>query len=416
MNLSLSKNKFEISHQLKDPLFINSFFIILTSISGAGFGFIFWILAAKLSSAKDVGIATALISSMTLLILISKLGLDFSIIRFCPTSDKSKIFSTSIIITTLVSLIFGVIFIAGVDIFSPELHLLISPQNTLLFLIFLAANSITQLTANSFVAIRKAGFQFIQSIIVGSRIIFLFPLITLGAMGLFDAIGISAVIAVVVTLILLVKSGIKPVPVIDRKFLNESFHFSVGNYIYSLFMAGPNMIMPVMVLNMLGAEQAAYFYIAFAIASLLFMVPIAISMSLFVEGSYGEELKKTVINSLFAIFAVLVPAAIALYFGGEWVLGITGKDYAIGGLQVLRVMVIASLFMGVNQVYFAIKRIQKDISGVVVLSGVISGLLIGLGYVFMAMFGIVGVGYAWLVGNGIGSLFVGLMVWREKWI
>jgi O-antigen/teichoic acid export membrane protein len=167
---------------------------------------------------------------------------------------------------------------------------------------------------------------------------------------------------------------------------------------------------------MLGAEQAAYFYIAFAIASLLFMVPIAISMSLFVEGSYGEELKKTVINSLFAIFAVLVPAAIALYFGGEWVLGITGKDYAIGGLQVLRVMVIASLFMGVNQVYFAIKRIQKDISGVVVLSGVISGLLIGLGYVFMAMFGIVGVGYAWLVGNGIGSLFVGLMVWREKWI
>jgi hypothetical protein len=32
------------------------------------------------------------------------------------------------------------------------------------------------------------------------------------------------------------------------------------------------------------------------------------------------------------------------------------------------------------------------------------------------MFGIVGVGYAWLVGNGIGSLFVGLMVWREKWI
>lgn len=416
MNLYLSKNKYKISSHLKDPLFKNSFFIILTSISGAGFGFIFWMLAAKLSSAEDVGIATALISSMTLIILISKFGLDFSIIRFCPTSDKSRIFSTSIIVTTIFSLIFGLVFITGVDIFSPGLYLLKSPQNIALFLISLAANSIAQLTANSFIAIRKAGCQFIQSIIVGSRVIFLFPLVTFGAMGIFNAIGISAVLAVAVTLFLLMKSGVRPVPVIDRSFLNESFNFSAGNYLYSLFMAGPNMIMPIMVLNMLGAEQAAYFYIAFAIASLLFTVPIAISMSLFVEGSYGKELKKTVIKSLFATFAVLLPAAVALYFGGAWVLGITGKDYAIGGLEVLRVMVVSSLFMGVNQVYFAIKRIQKDLSSVIVLSGIISGLLIGLGYIFMPIFGVIGVGYAWIVGNGIGSICVGIMAWKEKWI
>lgn len=416
MSLYVPKNRSEISHHLRDPLFKNSFFIILTSISGAGFGFIFWILAAKLSSAEEVGIATALISSMTLLILISKLGLDFSIIRFCPTNNKSRIFNTSIIITTLVSLILGVVFIAGVDIFSPELHILRSPLNTILFLVSLTANSITQLTANSFVAIRKAGFQFIQSLVVGSRIIFVFPLVTLGAMGIFNAIGISAVLTVAITFILLVKSGVKPVLVIDRNFLNESFHFSIENYLYSLFMAGPNMVMPVMVLNILGAEQAAYFYIAFAIASLLFMVPIAVSMSLFVEGSYGEDLKKIVIKSLFAIFAVLLPAAGALYIGGEWILGITGKNYAVGGLEVLRVMVIASLFMGVNQVYFAIKRIQKDMHGVVVLSGVLSGLLIALSYLFMSVFGIIGVGYAWLIGNGIVSICVGIVAWRERWI
>ena len=49
------------------------------------------------------------------------------------------------------------------------------------------------------------------------------------------------------------------------------------------------MILPIMVLNVLGAEQAAYYYIAYAIAALLFMIPSAISMSLFVEGSHGEE-------------------------------------------------------------------------------------------------------------------------------
>ena len=38
---------------LNDPLYKNSFFIMLTSISNAGFGFIFWMLAAKQISQGD---------------------------------------------------------------------------------------------------------------------------------------------------------------------------------------------------------------------------------------------------------------------------------------------------------------------------------------------------------------------------
>ena len=43
-------------------------------------------------------------------------------------------------------------------------------------------------------------------------------------------------------------------------------------------------------------------------------------------------------------------------------------------------MVVASLFVGVNRVYFAIKRVQKDVKGIVVLNGVIFGLLVGAGF------------------------------------
>ncbi|KCZ72194.1 hypothetical protein ANME2D_01598 [Candidatus Methanoperedens nitroreducens] len=34
----------------------------------------------------------------------------------------------------------------------------------------------------------------------------------------------------------------------------------------------------------------------------------------------------------------------------------------------------------------------------------------------MLWFGIAGVGYAWLVGYGIGGAGVGVMVWREGWV
>ena len=165
MKIAIPKTRAEIQYHLRDPLLKNSIFIMLTAISGSGFGFIFWMLAAKFYPAEDVGIATALISSMALLVLLSRFGLDASIIRFFPGADKSRIFSTSAIITTFFAVIFGAVFIAGVDILSPELHLLKSPRNAALFLIFLAASSVTALTGISFIAIRKAAFQFLQSII-----------------------------------------------------------------------------------------------------------------------------------------------------------------------------------------------------------------------------------------------------------
>ena len=82
-----------------------------------------------------------------------------------------------------------------------------------------------------------------------------------------------------------------------------------------------------------------------------------------------------------------------------WVLGVVGAEYAAGGAGVLRVMVVASLFVGGNSVYFAIKRVQKDVKGIVVLNGVIFASLVGLGYLFMTMFGVVGV---WLMCGGGG--------------
>jgi O-antigen/teichoic acid export membrane protein len=416
MKITIPKTSEEILYHLRDPLFRNSLLLMLSAVSGAGFGFIFWMLAAKLCSPQDVGIATALISSMALLVLISRFGLDASIIRFFPNNDKSRIFSTSLLLTTSFAVLFGVIFIAGVDIFSPELSLLKSPQNATLFLIFLAANSAAVLTAVSFVAIRKAEFQFLQSIVVGSRVLALIPLIPLGAIGIFGAVGASFVLAGLLALVLLARSGVRPNFVIDRRFLGTAFHFSVGNYLADLFMIAPNMILPIMVLNTLGAEPAAYYYIAYAIASLLFMIPVAIGTSLFVEGSHGEALKRGVVKSLVAIFSLLVPAVAFLYTCGGWVLGMVGANYAAGGVEVLRAMVVASLFVGVNQVYFAIKRVQRDVTGIVVLSGVIFGLLVGFGYLFMGMYGVVGLGYAWVVGSGVGAAVVVVEVWREGWV
>ena len=96
-------------------------------------------------------------------------------------------------------------------------------------------------------------------------------------------------------------------------------------------MTVPNTLLPIMILNMHLVEQAAYYYIVFGIVSLLFMIPESISTSLFVEGSNGQSLKKTVIQSLVIIFLLLTPIALFFYLYGSLILGFIGQDYVAGG-------------------------------------------------------------------------------------
>lgn len=396
----------DFHYWFKDPLYLNSFYILLTYASSALFGFIFWIIAARMYTPKEVGIATVLISSMSLIVLLSKIGLDFSIIRYFPTSDKSMVYNTSIAVTTFFSLIFGLIFILGVDVFSPELKTIYNLESVGFFLLFLVVNSVTNLAGIAFVALRRSKYYFIQNLFVGSRIFFLFPLAFLGAFGIFGSAGISFIIASIFSFLILGKLGINQSVSVDKEYLANSFHFSLGNYLVGISQTAPNLILPIMVLNILGADAAAYYYIAFSVAFVLFIVPNAISTSLFVEGSNGEALRSNTIKSSIAIYALLIPAVIVLYFFGDVVLGFIGKAYSENGFELLRIMIFTSLVLPIVYVYSAVKRVQNKVRELVLLNGFIFVSLITLAYICMINYGINGIGYAWVLSYILGVLLI----------
>jgi O-antigen/teichoic acid export membrane protein len=82
-----------------------------TSIFNAGCGFFFWMIAARLYTVEQVGVATALISALGLVVLFSRLGFDYSIIRFFSSEDQGSIIGTSLVMTTGACLLTGVIYI-----------------------------------------------------------------------------------------------------------------------------------------------------------------------------------------------------------------------------------------------------------------------------------------------------------------
>ena len=413
MAVALPKNFSEVRQQFQEPLIRNSFFIMASSFVAAGFGFFFWMIAARLYSQADVGIATALMSSMGLLILISRLGLDQSVIRFFPTRDKNKVLGTALLVPTAAALGAGLAFIAAVDVVSPELTIVrtIAP----LYLAILGAYSITWVLEGAFNALRKSEHYFTLNLIYGSRILFLFPLVFLGATGIFSAFGLSFIIGLAFALVLLSRCSIRPELGVDRAFLREAWQFSAGAYVAGILMSASNMVIPIMVLHVLGAESTANYYITYAIVSILFMIPYAFTTSLFVEGSHGGEMKKSVLRTLASMFALLIPAIIGLSLFGEPILNLIGKDY-VEGMALLRVLAASALFVSLCQTFISIAKVRNDIRSLMIVSGFISVALLGLGYTMMNRFGLIGMGYAWFGTYAAGTVLIGVILKKKGWI
>jgi|WetSurMetagenome_2_1015567.scaffolds.fasta_scaffold00286_20 O-antigen/teichoic acid export membrane protein len=389
---------------LNEPLFRNTLLITLTSILSAGNGLVFWLFTAKLYTSNDVGIATTLVSSAALVVLLSRVGLDFSLIRFFSERDKSKVFSTAMIITTVLSISLSLIFISRAGIWFSNLRSL-RPEIIILYLLLVIANSFISITSLSFVALNRSDLYLKQNVFLTLRIVAAYFLHFLGYIGILCAMSISTAIAAVLSVELMRKLEIPFSFSMDRVFLAKSLSFSIGNYASNMFLIAPNYILPIMIFNELGAIDAAQYYIPFTIASSMFMVINSVSTCLFVEGSHGCALRQLVWRSLSITYFLIIPSGSFLYLSGGWILRILGNDYVFG-LGIMQNIIIAALFAAVVYIYFSILRIKKNINKLITFSGLHFLLLIGLSYFLMKEFGASGVGYAWIISYGLMTLII----------
>lgn len=399
---------FNKRESFQDTLYRNSFLMMLTYFFVTGIGFAFWMLAARVYNIEDVGIASALISSVSLLVIISKFGLDYSLIRFFSIMDKTVVFNTSIITSSLISSLFGFTFVyieynISSSIFNGNI------LRILIYIIFLIANILIIMIGNTFIAMRRAEYNAFLNLIMGSRLLILIAFTAFGAFGIFGSIGLSLLISSIVGLFILSRFGIKLTGTIDREFLRESFAFSAPNYLIDISMNAPSQILPIIVIATLGAKENANYYIVYSIVSFLLMIPASISTSLMVEGCYGANLNKAAKKSLALSFLLLIPIITFIYIFGDSILYNINKDY-LEGSEFLRIMILTGLFTTITYIYFSIKRVQNDLKGPLLISGLILLIVIGTSQPLMRYYGLVGVGYAWLAAYGASLAVLGIMI------
>jgi len=264
-------------------------------------------------------------------------------------------------------------------------------------------STLTALCGASLIAIRRSDLFFMQGVMSVLRLIFVVYLLSFGVLGIILAQCLPLVIAAIVSGLLLIRSGVGLNFRIDRYFLRSSLSFSASNYLAGLLNMAPALILPILVLNRLGAEQAAYYYISFSICSVLFVIPAAIGTSLFAEGVNSGHLKDGLFKSVLMILFFLVPLVIVIFVSGDKLLTLFGNRY-IAGFDLLKTMSLSSFPVAVCSMYISLERIKGKNRNIISISALICLTLIAANFILIGRIGLIGVGYSWLFSYCICSL------------
>jgi O-antigen/teichoic acid export membrane protein len=413
MDLWVPKNLGELKQHLRDPLFKNAYFLMANTLLSAIIGFFFWVLAARFYSPSEVGLGSALLSASGFLAMLSILGFDVGLIRFLPSEgDKSGLINSCFMIAASIALLLSIIFLFGLGIWSPALIILRDNfYFSVAFIVFTIFSLLSSLQASVFIAFRAAEYIFIRNFAIAFKIAVLPLLLALGAFGVYSAASLASILVFSfgIALTLRVYSTYKFFPVVRRNIVNDIMHYSLGNYVANLLGGLPSAILPLLVVNVLSAEMNAYFYIAWAVSSLLLVIPSATSTSLFAEGSFEfDRLKVNLTRALKFTFILLTLGIIALFLFGKYILlFLFGLEY-INSFGVLLILALGSIPFAVNSLYVAIKRVEREIKSLILVLGGIAIITLMLSYMLIYSLGIIGVGVAWVVGNGVVASVVSL--------
>ena len=408
---------------IRVPLYSNALFLMGAGVFSSLIGFVFWLVAARFYPDEAVGLASALISAMGLAVSFSKLGLEQGLVRFLKrhSEDSKAIINTVFTVGLLASVTAALIFIAGLDLWSPALLFIReNPLYLCAFVFFCAVSSLNTFSDHSFIASRRSGFVVASGLIFGILKVILAIVLAsfLTSFSIFASWGIGMTAALIISIFIflpIAQRGYRFAITIKKKVLSEMLGYSFANYLSVLLWGAPGLIFPLMVVNLLGAESNAYFYIGWAVSNVIVMIPQSVTTSLLAEGSYDEaNLKTHILRSLKIIFLLLVPAVVAVLLLADKLLWLFGTQYSASATELVRIMTLAVLPLAVNILYLNIKRVQKDLKMIVGMPAFIAVISIVLALILLPRIGFNGVGIAWLAAQACCAVVI-VVNWLWRW-
>lgn len=174
-------------------------------------------------------------------------------------------------------------------------------------------------------------------------------------------------------------------------------------------------VLSVLVTVRLSSGDNAYFYTTWMMAGIFLIIAPAVSLSLFAEGVHDpHDLRMKARSALAIIGVILVPGALAVLVMGGTMLSAFGTAYEHHAVGLLQIVLFASFPDAITNVYLAVLRVRGRLGAAAGLSMGMGVGTVGLSWALLPSLGISAVGWAFLMMQLGGCLFVILDLRRRS--
>jgi O-antigen/teichoic acid export membrane protein len=393
---------------------------MLNTVVTSGLGLIYWWLAARIYSTYDYGWNSAIIPTMTLISSLAQLNMSSALTRFLPVAGRSAgrflsvAYGLSVVATGFLA--FGFL---GIDAASPTGKVAQSQPSAFLLWFVVASMlwSVFALQDYALAGLRASVWVFLENAAFGLlKIILLIVLFPITApYGIFLSWTLPIILTIVPVNWLIARrllparpTASAPAPLTVRAVSG----FIVMDYIGAIFWLLSTMLLPILVLNLAGAEAAGYFYTAWVIGYALDLVAASMSTSLTVEGAHDQSQFAAVSRkALIRMAQLLIPVVALVVIFAPLILSFWGERFAVHSSDLLRWLALGALPRIVIVIYHSRQRVWNKTGQLALVQALTCTLVIGLSVALIPTQGIAGVGIAWFVAQSLTALIAGVLLW-----
>ncbi|MFF3397816.1 lipopolysaccharide biosynthesis protein [Streptomyces sp. NPDC002659] len=403
----------------KDHLLRTGHVLTFNSVVTAALGAGYWALAARWYDTGAVGRNYSAVSAMMLLAGVGQLNLTNVLLRFVPTAGErtrplvSKAYLAACVFTA---------FLAGMFLLllpqiSPGLLFLREPLLGGCFVLATAAYAVFVIQDGVLTGLRRPEW------VVWENAVFAVGKIVL--VGVLAAVAKSTGILLSWALALVLAISLTNGFLYARAFPRHAGSpaderadpsrptpkYIMADYVAALFWLAATALLPILVLNRLGPDQAAYFSLAWLAGFSLYQLNTSMGESLIVEAANDPaQLLRQCRRVLRHTGMLQLAGVVVLCAAAPLVLRVFGPEYAQNGAGLLRLVALSALPNLVIITAVSACRAQRRMRTLIGILAVTCSLATGLSLVLLSPLGIAGVGAGWLIAQTVVAAY---LWWRK---
>ncbi|MGO9959042.1 MAG: lipopolysaccharide biosynthesis protein [Solirubrobacteraceae bacterium] len=397
------------------------------TVASLGLGYGFWVIAAREFSASTVGLATGLVSLMTITSVATNVG-GSAMVQLLPrretTEAWSRTLSAGVIAGCAASTFAALAILPLVPLLSHNLVDVQRPEVAALYVVGTALLTLSTGLDFVFIAERQSRLTSVRAAVFGvSRIaIVVVPLATATLYRSVTLIFGSWVLATLISCLVgawMVRRYVRREARLrlagawgELRLIVRSL---AGNYLITLGNVLPTYLLPLVVITRLSKADSAYFYIAWMVGNVFFMISSTTGSSLFAEGSHDPEaLRAKVIASARFTAALVAPAILVAAVLGREILTVFGPAYASHGYLLLLILAVSAIPDAVSNLYIPLLRVRNRLRSGAALTVGMAMFSVVAGWIVAPDLGLIGIAAAWGVGQTLGGGWVAWDILRSQ--